>query len=298
MVELQKVLLELLCEFDDICRRYKIIYYLSGGTNLGALRHRGFIPWDDDADIRMPRREFNKLDAIINSELKQNRAFVTKSRYPDYVNPIARYMNLNTTLLAKSRMVDGAPHGIFLDIIILDPMPRGEKELANWKRLHFVYCEILEYSHIAAARKTDWESIDIELYKKYEIREQNEGRKKILEELEKELFQIDENQADNYCMRFGTTWLGITPIKWYGKPREAEFENQKFYIAQCAERCAMANYGFNWKIIPDIGKRTTHSVFRFTDLDNGNCEREYLQFVEINDVKKVLKQYKLQRMDY
>lgn len=298
MVDLQKILFGLLCEFDDICRKHGIAYYLSGGSNLGALRHEGFIPWDDDADVRMPRKEYEKLEAIIDSELKEDRAFVCRKKYPDYVNPISRYMDLTTTVLARSRMVDGAPHGVFLDIIILDPMPKQEPELTQWKKLHYVYCEMLEYSHIAAARKSDWDVIDIDLYKTYEKRSQDEGRDAVLRELEADLFTYSEEQADNYCMRFGTTWLGITPISWYGEPREAMFEGRSFYIAQKAELCAHANYGPNWKYLPEADSRTGHSVFRMVDLDSGNCEREYLQLVEPVAVKNAFKEYKAARIEY
>ena len=65
MTDLQQVLFDLLCEFDAICRKHDIVYYLSGGTNLGALRHGGFIPWDDDSDIRMSRKEYEKLMQVI-----------------------------------------------------------------------------------------------------------------------------------------------------------------------------------------------------------------------------------------
>ena len=53
MNNLQKMLFDLLCEFNTICTKYNITYYLSGGTLLGALRHEGFIPWDDDVDVNM-----------------------------------------------------------------------------------------------------------------------------------------------------------------------------------------------------------------------------------------------------
>ena len=176
MNNVQRVLFDLLCEFDQICRKYNIIYYLAAGSNLGALRHEGFIPWDDDVDVHMSRHEYEKLEKIIDKELADNRELVSYKRYKNYISPIPRYTAIDTTLLVRSRMVDETPHGIFLDIIILDPMPKAHKDVIEWSKKHYVYCELLEYTRISAARKSDWEFIDIELYKKYEKRCAKEGR--------------------------------------------------------------------------------------------------------------------------
>ena len=61
MNELQGKILEILKVFVQICDKHNLKYYLKGGSVLGAIRHKGFIPWDDDADIMMPREDFDKL---------------------------------------------------------------------------------------------------------------------------------------------------------------------------------------------------------------------------------------------
>ena len=59
--EIKQIELNLLLKLDEICKKYKLRYYLCGGTLLGAVRHKGFIPWDDDIDVLMPREDFEKL---------------------------------------------------------------------------------------------------------------------------------------------------------------------------------------------------------------------------------------------
>lgn len=77
MTDLQSKLLEMLKEIDVICRKYQITYYLIGGSALGAVRHHGFIPWDDDADIVMTRDNWLKFESIIDQEIRPDRKYMT-----------------------------------------------------------------------------------------------------------------------------------------------------------------------------------------------------------------------------
>ena len=72
-----KVELDLLNNFIEICNKYKLTYFAIGGTLLGAIRHKGFIPWDDDIDIGMPREDYNKLLEIAKKEFKNPIFFQT-----------------------------------------------------------------------------------------------------------------------------------------------------------------------------------------------------------------------------
>lgn len=68
--EIKQIELNLLLKLDEICKKYKLRYYLCGGTLLGAVRHKGFIPWDDDIDVLMPREDFEKLLRLEKSRNK------------------------------------------------------------------------------------------------------------------------------------------------------------------------------------------------------------------------------------
>lgn len=289
MNSLQKNLFELLCEFDSICRRNDIVYYLSGGTLLGALRHEGFIPWDDDIDINITYSEYKKLEKVIDGEIQEGRALVSKERYKEYCSPIPRYMRLDASLIRRNHLGDGTPHGVFLDIIILDNMPKDKELWYMWRKKHYVYCELLEPYYIIAARHSNWKDIDIDLYREYQKKCKEKGKGTVLKELEEELFENVESNADYYCMRFGTVWLGITPTEWYGRGRTAIFEEKKFPIPEKAEMEMYSFYGQEWKYIPD--KKTEHTTLKLTEIECGNFEREFFRNISKQEFNEIFFKY-------
>lgn len=90
--ELQTITLELLVEFDELCQKHNIKYVLGGGSLLGAVRHQGFIPWDDDADVNMLREDYEKLLAISNTiEYKEERKIISL-KDKSFARNFARYV--------------------------------------------------------------------------------------------------------------------------------------------------------------------------------------------------------------
>lgn len=111
--------LDLLIKFDKVCKNNNLRYYLIGGSLLGAIRHKGFIPWDDDIDVGMPREDYKKL-------LKLSNAFVepyflqTPHTDPEYAYSYAKLRNSRTTCVPLMFRYQMFNHGIFLDIFPYD----------------------------------------------------------------------------------------------------------------------------------------------------------------------------------
>ena len=121
---IRKIQLEALEEIDRICRKYDIKYNLGGGTCLGAVRHGGYIPWDDDIDIDMDRAEFEKFIDACDRELDTEKyTLQCHEKDPEFYSFTPRLMINNTTLNNKSMEMSGNDHCIFIDIFMHDFIP-------------------------------------------------------------------------------------------------------------------------------------------------------------------------------
>ena len=133
-----RVELEMLEEFKRVCKKHHLNYFAFGGTMLGAIRHKGFIPWDDDIDLAMLRSDYDKLRAIANSEFKDPYFFQT-----DYNDKLfrghAQLRKSNTTGIMIEEMNRKYNQGIFIDIFPLDEYPSDDSlRKKQQKQLFFI----------------------------------------------------------------------------------------------------------------------------------------------------------------
>lgn len=120
--EIQLSCLELLKGFDALCKAQGLTYFLSGGTLLGAVRHRGFIPWDDDVDVMMPRKDYERLLKL--PVQGGNWGFYSLETRADYGRPWARMTDERTSRTAKA-LFTGDTAGTYIDIFPIDGVPEG-----------------------------------------------------------------------------------------------------------------------------------------------------------------------------
>ncbi len=115
--------LALLDRFQAVCRRHNLRYFASGGTLLGAVRHQGYIPWDDDIDIMMLREDYDKLLAVADSEFTAPYFFQTVYNDKQYSRGHAQLRNSNTTaILVQEKGCYPFNQGVFIDIFPLDAL--------------------------------------------------------------------------------------------------------------------------------------------------------------------------------
>lgn len=117
--------LEMLLTLDGICKKHGLRYYILYGTLLGAVRHKSFIPWDDDVDVGMPREDYEKLLSL-HSEFESPLFLQCQATDPECFISYARIRNGNTTAISKILKYQKFNHGIFLDIFPLDNVLKNE----------------------------------------------------------------------------------------------------------------------------------------------------------------------------
>ncbi len=153
--------LEMLKFVDEVCRRENLTYWLSGGTLLGAVRHKGFIPWDDDVDLMMPRPDYEKLVAAAE-RLSTERYILAHPRLQDdYAMSWMRVYDLGTQV-RLSKVISLGPGNLFVDIFPVDALPTN-KLLSD---LHFRRAR-LRYILLKSSRRTGvWPNERLKLLKK------------------------------------------------------------------------------------------------------------------------------------
>lgn len=273
MNNLQKKLYILLEEVDDICNRNNIVYYLAGGTALGAVRAGGFLPWDDDIDIYITRDNWNKLVNVMETQLPPNRAFVCVETSEKYCNPIGRYVDKESTSMMKSQLLCGEACGQLIEFLILDPLPTDEEGKWNHRQKMKIYTELLSpYFTVNRNILDDKTDFDFDLYYEYYNKSVKIGKEKVLSNLLDEITSFPDREAEEYCMRWGLATL-IYPKIAFGTPRLTDFEGKKFPVGEHAEFIFRIAYGDSWMYVPAQDGQIIH----VTEKDLGTPFEKYVK---------------------
>ena len=147
----KQVMLEMLLEIDKICAENHLTYFLAYGTCLGAVRHKGFIPWDDDIDIAMPRASFELFCHLIEEKYSQ-KYDITSPILSDNkkYHPFAKIYKKGTKYIEEVNLNNDFPKGIFVDIFPFDYLPNSTwQQKINTKLFMFL-------ENIILARKLEW----------------------------------------------------------------------------------------------------------------------------------------------
>lgn len=137
--KLQLTEAEMLDEIVRICKKHNLQYFLIGGTLLGAVRHKGFIPWDDDLDIAMPREDYEKFQAICVKELDEKYYLHSIDTDPEYWVGFIKIRKKNTVFEPKQDATIDTPYkGVYVDIF---PLDNAKRERSIWQDIQAYACK-------------------------------------------------------------------------------------------------------------------------------------------------------------
>ena len=262
MTKIQEKLLNILRAFDTICRKYDIEYFLTGGSALGAIRHNGFIPWDDDIDVGMRRTMWEKLRPILKEELPDNLVMVDYIDYPTYRNPIAKIIDKESTVLYRASLADGCPKGQYLEIFMHDPVP--ESRLAEHKRDFLMYCELMTPYFSVFHEKLSYKKglLDEELaimneYSEVSRNLSDEAKEALMAELLKKISQYPEEGSDYLLLEWGVNTC-YYPLENFSGVRYERLGDLDVPVASRACDNLRIDYGNSWTDYPPAQYRVAH----------------------------------------
>jgi lipopolysaccharide cholinephosphotransferase len=247
--------LEMLIEVDRICRKCEIKYQIFAGTMLGAIRHKGFIPWDDDADIALMRSEYEKFREACKTELDTTRFyFQDQTATEGYRWGYGKIRRKDSLFLRENQSHMPYEQGIFIDIFPIDGVP----DHYLLRCLHCLHCYCIRkvlWSAVGRfADKSKWKRMWFSLL--YKI-----PHKAVLAHYQKLIQKVNAKKT-----RLVRMSLFPAPNKNYGSKREwfeesaeIQFENHIFYGAKDYDNYLKFTYG-TYMEFPPIAQRKVHPV--------------------------------------
>lgn len=141
--QVQLTELEILRDFIALCEEYHLAYFAFAGTGIGALRHRGFIPWDDDIDVGLPRADYETFLRVAKERYKDKYFVVNAEEEENFPLMTTRWCKRNTVFIEESLKDIDCPLGIFLDVYAFDPLPDDDRAFHRQARAAWLWSKLL-----------------------------------------------------------------------------------------------------------------------------------------------------------
>lgn len=262
--ETKEISLEILKYIADLCQQLNLKYFLMWGTLIGAVRHKGFIPWDDDIDIMLPREDFNQLIRYLMENKEEIQPYELYSKYnkEDYFYSVSRLVDTRTVILGERKpTTKQCDCGVFVDIYPLENSgnTREEAEKFFTKQKKIEWKKFLAIDNYKPARSSLINSIGkipISIYAHLC------GYKKFDAELENRANVLSkESTAYVSCWAgWNSPHTGTFNHEWFEKLIEVPFEQYCFLIPACYEEILSQVYG-NYMEYPPIEKQVGHHEY-------------------------------------
>lgn len=262
-LKVQQLTISLLQVFINICEQNNICYYFTGGALIGVLRHKGFIPWDDDIDVGMPRRDYEHFLEILKIHPIKGYNICNRYTDKDWHFAMSQFIDeeseIEINLAEKKRRAH-----IWIDVFPLDGL--SSNTFFRWIRVKHILCirYLIQLAHIETQvdshRKRPWyEIVVLEIFKVVPIGKLL-NTDKLLNYLEKIL-----KKTDFYTAEYAGNMLGryrekeVVLKKYFGNPQKGEFEGIMVNIPEYSHELQTTLYGDYMKL-PPKKEQIAHNV--------------------------------------
>lgn len=251
--EVQKIELELLKQFADYCDKHDLRYYLDYGTLIGAVRHEGFIPWDNDVDVVMPRPDYERFIKMVKQEKIADHMDILDYREVRTF-PFLKIID-NRTILKEHFLVTEDNLGVYLDVFPLDGFPEDSREQLKLINKAKVYYKLYAFANYRFNTGANWKMRMIKnvLYPFSRL----VSSRWVCRQLNYLCSAYDYDQSEYVGdIVWGFDEREIVPRKYFEK-QTALFENNRFSIPAGYHEYLQKMYGDYMKLPPEE-KRVIH----------------------------------------
>ncbi len=257
--EVQLCCLDILRALDDFCQRHNLQYSLCGGCAIGALRHQGFIPWDDDIDVHMPRKDYEKLNELwAQDEVAKRYTLCRTGKGKFYDTMLTALVDERTTFIKEGQQDLDIPHGIRLEIIPLDGAPPGK-----WQRkIQLVYALVFYLFNRQFPPENRGGIARVLGKVALAVIRTPKAREKVWRFVERKMTKYPFGSTP-YVTELCVTWKYMRqryPYEVFASTRKAEFEGEEFNVPVQVERYLTQAFGDYMNLPPKEQRVPKHDA--------------------------------------
>lgn len=286
--KVQTVQLRLLKKVIEICDKYNLRYYAYYGTLLGAVRHRGFVPWDDDTDIVMPRTDYDRFLEVAAGEL--NDEFFLQTPLSDrgcFYGGYSRLRYTNSTAIEIRNWKHETNHGIWMDIQPLDyVMPEQKAKEQFCDEMHEIQRMILAKVY---GENDDFLDMSKQQFSEYKEMSKQYSYEELLKMLKQKIVSIKNTGQVAILASYHLGNYREFPEVYFGRGIKLQFEEFEITVPNEYEKILAILYGGSYNSIPPLEKqKQKHEVFLNADIPYMEYIHKFMDILEDSACKEYI----------